>query len=148
MGMISDKMADDWDGSLSKTDGIYRLIEKTMNSKSPKVRIWAIIALGNSGDPRAVQSLINCCQDQSPEVRLRAIEGLQSLRSGRSVVALIDRLRDKGELSETRQRAAAALAAIRSYSSLRELRKMHDDPEEDETLRRFISGELDRVKLW
>lgn len=148
MGMISDKMADDWDGSLPKTDGIYRLIEKTMNSRSSKVRIWAIIALGNSGDPRAVRSLIECCGDQSPEIRLRAIEGLQSLRSGRSVEALIDRLRDKGELPDTRQRAAAALATIQSFSSLLELRNRHKDPEEDETLRRFIGGELDRVKRW
>jgi len=148
MGMISDKMADDWDGSLQKTDGIYRLIEKTMNSRSSKVRTWAIIALGNSGDPRAVRSLIECCGDQSPEIRLRAIEGLQSLRSGRSVEVLVDRLRDKGELPETRQRAAAALATIRSFSAMLELKKMHEDPDEDETLRSFIGGELDRVKLW
>lgn len=148
MGMISDTMADDWDRSLPKTDGIYRLIEKTMYSTSPKVRIWAIVALGNSGDPRAVRSLIECCQDKNPEIRLRAIEGLQSLRSGRSVEALVDRLRDKSELPETRQRAVTALASIRSFSAMLELKNRHMDPGEDESIRSFIGGELDRVKLW
>jgi HEAT repeat protein len=148
MGMISDKMADEWDSALPKTDGIYCLIEKTMDSRSPKVRIWAITALGNSGDPRAVRSLIDCCQDQDPEIRLRAIEGLQLLRSGRAVSVLIDRLRDKEELPETRQRAAAALATIRSFGAIRELKNLHTDPDEDSALRTFIGGELDRVHQW
>jgi HEAT repeat protein len=148
MGMIADSMVDEWDSSLPKTDGIYRLIEKTTDSRSSKVRIWAITALGNSGDPRAVRSLIDCCQDKSPEIRLRAIEGLQSLRSGRAVGVLIERIRDKEELPETRQRAAAALATIRSFSAIRELKNRHADPDEDGTLRTFIGGELDRVYLW
>ena len=148
MGMIADSMVDEWDSSLPKTDGIYSLIEKTMDSRSTKVRIWAITALGNSGDPRAVRSLIDCCQDQNPEIRLHAIEGLHSLRSGRAVSVLIDRLRDKEELPETRQRAAAALATIRSFSAIRELKDRYADTDEDGALRTFINGELDRVKMW
>jgi len=148
MGMIADSMVDEWDRSLSKTDGIYSIIEKTMDSRSPKVRIWAITALGNSGDPRAVRSLIDCCQDQSPEIRLRAIKGLQSLRSGRAVSVLIDRLRDKDELPETRQRAAAALATIRSFGAIRELKNLHADTNEDSALRTFVGGELDRLQRW
>jgi HEAT repeat protein len=141
-------MVDEWDSSLPKTDGIYRLIEKTMDSRSLKVRIWAITALGNSGDPRAVRSLIDCCQDQSSVIRFLAIKGLQSLKSGRSVEALVDRLRDKDELLETRLRAAAALATIRSFSAIRELRNRHADPDEDGTLRTFIGRELDKVHIW
>ena len=148
MGMISDKMIDEWDSSLSRTDGIYRLIEKTMNSSSPNVRIWAIVALGNSGDPRAVRSLITCCDDRNPEIRLHAIDSLRNLRSGRSVEALINRLRDRNELPENRQRAASALATIRSFSAMLELRNLHTDPDEDESLRSFIGAELERVKLW
>jgi HEAT repeat protein len=148
MGMITNRMADELEDSLSKTDGIYRLIEKTTNSGSQKVRIWAIVALGNSGDPRAVRSLIDCCKDQDPEIRLRAIEGLHNLRSGRAVDVLIDRLRDKGELPETRQRAAAALATIRSYSAIQELRIRNADTDEDGVLRSFIGGELDQVHIW
>ena len=148
MGIITDTMADELGDSLPGTDGIYRLIEKTMNSRSAKVRIWAITALGNSGDPRAVRSLVECCRDQDPEIRIRAIEGLKNLRSGRSVEVLADRLRDKDELPEIRQRAAATLAAIRSFGAIQELRNRHTDTEEDERIRTFIGGELDRVHPW
>jgi HEAT repeat protein len=145
MGIIAVSMVDEWFSSLPKTDRIYRIIEKTMDGRNPKERIWAVMALGNSGDPRAVRSLIDCCKDQDPEIRRRAIEGLQNLRSGRAVDVLIDRLRDKEELPETRQRAAAALAAIRSYSAIQELRYRYADTDEDGTLRSFIGEELDRV---
>jgi HEAT repeat protein len=146
MGMIANRMFDEWLSSQQKI-GIYDLIEKAMVERRPNERIRAIIALGNSGDPRAVQSLIDCCQNQNPEIRLRAIEGLQNLRSGRATCALIERLRDKGELPETRQRAAAALATIRSYGAMVELRNRYTDTEEEGALRSFIGGELDRVKI-
>jgi HEAT repeat protein len=148
MGMIADSMVDERIRSLTKTNGIYSLIEKTTSNRSLKERMWAVMALGNSGDPRAVRSLIDCCQDQNPEIRRGAIEGLQNLRSGRAVSVLIDRLRDKEELPETRQRAASALAAIRSYSAVQELRSLYADTSEDDTLRSMIGDELDRVKTW
>lgn len=146
--MILDSVGDEWLSSLPKTDKIYSLIEKTMVDRELKERIWAITTLGNSGDPRAVRSLIDCCQDQIPEIRFHAIEGLQNLRSGRSVDVLIDRLRDKEELPEIRQRAATALAIIRSYSAIQELKNRFADTDEDSALRTFIGGELDRVHLW
>jgi HEAT repeat protein len=119
-----------------------------MVDRDLKERISAIIVLGNSRDPRAVRSLIDCCKDQDPEIRLRAIEGLQSLRSGRSVEVLIERLRDKRELHKTRQRAAVALATIRSYRAIQELKNLVVDTTEDGALRSFIGGELDRVQIW
>jgi HEAT repeat protein len=148
MGMIADSMVDEWLSSLPKTDGIYRIIEKTMVDRDPEERISAIIALGNSRDPRAVQTLIDCCRDRNPEIRRRAIEGLQNLRSGRSVEVLIERLRDKRELHETRQRAAVALATIRSYNAIQELKNRVVDTNEDGALRSFIGWELDRVHIW
>jgi HEAT repeat protein len=141
-------MIDEWLSSLPKTDGIYRIIEKTMVDRDLQERISAIIALGNSRDPRAVQSLIDCCRDQNPEIRLRAIEGLQSLRSGRSVEVLIERLRDKRELYETRKRAVVALATIRSYSAIQELKNRLVDSNEDGALRSLIGWELERVHIW
>jgi HEAT repeat protein len=148
MGMIANSMVDEWLSSLPKTDGIYRIIEKTMVDKDPKERIPAIIALGNSRDPRAVQSLIDCCRDRNPEIRLYAIEALQSLRSGRSVEVLIERLRDKRELYETRKRAVVALATIRSYSAIQELKNLVVDTTEDGALRSLIGWELERVHIW
>lgn len=146
--MIADSMVEGLEDSLTGTEGIYRLIEKTMNSRSTRVRIWAITALGNSGDPRAVRSLIACCQDRDPEIRIRAIEGLKNLRSGRSVEALADRLRDRDELPEIRQRAAATLATIRSFGAIRELRNRQTDTMEDEAIRVFVGKELDRLHPW
>ncbi|PKG32444.1 MAG: hypothetical protein CW742_08115, partial [Methanoregula sp.] len=130
MGMITDRMADEWENNLPKTDGIYRLIDKAENSSSLKNRIWAIAALGDSRDPRAVRSLNGFCQDRNPDIRRCAIEGLKCIRSGRSVDVLINRLRDKEEQPEIRLSAAAALASIRSFGAMIELRNRYADPEE------------------
>jgi HEAT repeat protein len=141
-------MADEWVSSLPKTDGIYRIIEKSMADRDPEERISAITDLGNSRDPRAVQSLIDCCRDRDPGIRLHAIEGLQSLRSGRSVEVLIERLRDKTELYETRKRAVMALAAIRSTGAIQELKNRVVDSNENGALRSLIVSELERVQIW
>ena len=122
MGVTAVRMADEWFSRGQKKDRTGHLIEKVMAERSPEERIRAITELGSSGDYGAVGSLIDCCHDQDPEIRRGAIVGLQRLRSGRAVGVLIDRLRDKDELPETRQHAAAALAAIRSFRAVQELR--------------------------
>jgi HEAT repeat protein len=146
--MISDRLADEWENGLPKPDWIYRLIEKAENSSSRKNRIWAIAALGSSRDPRAVRSLIGCCQDRDPDIRRCAIDGLKCIRSGRSVEALVSLIRDKGEQPDIRLSAAAALASIRSFGAMMELRNRSEDPEEDEGLRLFIRDELEKAKPW
>lgn len=148
MGMNADSMVDERVNSLPKQDGIYHIIEKKMDDRDLQERISAVIVLGNSWDPRAVKSLIDCCRDRNPEIRLRAIEGLQNLRSGRSVEVLIERLRDKRELYEIRKRSVIALATIRSYGAIQELKNRVVDPNEGGALRSFIASELDRVQLW
>lgn len=148
MGMIANSMVDGWRSSLSKTDGSYDVTEKTMMDRDPNERITAIIALGNSKDPRAVPLLIDCCHDRDPKIRLHAIEGLQNLRSGRSVEVLIERLRDKRELHEIRRRAVIALATIRSYGAIQELKNRLVDSNENAALRSLIGGELERVHIW
>ena len=148
MGIIADSIVDDWLSSLPETDGIYPVIEKTRADRDPKERIPAIIELGTSRDPRAVQPLIDCCRDQDPEIRLRAIAGLQNMRNGRSVEVLIERLRDKRELYETRKRAVVALATIRSYRAIQELKNTVVDPNENAAIRSLIGWELERVHIW
>ena len=118
MGMIADSMVDERVNSLPKPDGIYHIIEKKMGDRDLQERISAVIVLGNNRDPRAVKSLIDCCRDRNPEIRLHAIEGLQNMRSGRSVEVLIERLMDKRELYEIRKRSVVALATIRSYGAI------------------------------
>jgi HEAT repeat protein len=147
MAVNAVRMADEWFSPLSKKDRTGRLIEKVMAERSTEERIRAITELGTSGDYSAVGSLIDCCRDQNPEIRHSAIVGLQNLRSGRAVGVLIELLRSKNELPETRQRAAAALAAIRSYGAMQELRIRFADVNEDSALRFFIGRELDRVHI-
>jgi HEAT repeat protein len=147
MAINAVRMADGWFSPLSKKDRTCRLIEKVMAERSTEERIRAIKELGTSGDYSAIGSLIACCRDHNPEIRHSAIEGLQNLRSGHAVGVLIDLLRSKNELPETRKRAAAALAAIRSYGAMQELRIRFADREEDSALRFFIGRELDRVHI-
>ena len=148
MGIIADSIVDDWLSSLPETDGVYGIIEKTRAGGDPGGRIPAIIELGDSRDPRAVQPLIDCCRDRDPEIRLRATEGLQKLRSSRSVEVLIERLRDKREWYETRKRAVVALATIRSNRAIQELKNTVVNPHEHAAIRSLISWELERVHIW
>jgi len=147
MAINAVRMADGWFSPLSKKNRTCHLLEKVMAERSTEERIRAITELGTSGDYSAIGSLIDCCRDHNPEIRHSAIEGLQNLRSGHAVGVLIELLRSKNELPETRQRAAAALAAIRSYGAVQELRIRFADMEEDSALRFFIGRELDRVHI-
>jgi HEAT repeat protein len=146
MGMIAERSVDAWYSSLPKTNGIYRLINGTLGEKDEKERIRAVIALGESDDPRAVRPLMDCCADKDPLIRLHATEALIKLRSGRAVPVLIGRLRDKNEQPATRKQAAAALAAIRSYTAIEGLRDLYSDTAEDSALRSFVAEELGRSR--
>jgi len=146
MAVNAVRMADEWFSRRQKTDLTGRLIEKVQAERSTEERMRAITELGSSRDHGAAGVLIDCCQDQDPEIRRSAIAGLQNLRSGRAAGVLIERLRDKEELPEIRQHAAAALAAIRSFRAMQELRARYADNEEDSALRLFIGGELHRVQ--
>ena len=147
MSMIAERSVDEWYSSLPKTSGIYRLINGTMGDRGEKERIWAVIALGESDDPRAVRPLMDCCADKDPQIRLHATEALFKLRSGRAVSVLVERLRDKNEHLVTRERAAAALAAVRSYTAIEGLRDLYSDTDEDPALRSFVAEELHRIRI-
>ncbi len=72
---------------------------------------------------------------------------LLKLKSGRAVDVLIERLKDKNEQLATRQHAAAALAAVRSYSAIEGLRDMYADTDEDPALRSFVAEEIYRIRI-
>ena len=90
---------------------------------------------------------MDCCSDTDALVRMHATEALLKLRSGRAVKVLIERLKDKNEQMKTRERAAAALAAIRSYSAIEGLRNLYADTDEEPALRSYVAEELHRVRL-
>jgi HEAT repeat protein len=147
MGMIAERTGDEWFSSLPKTGGIYRLINGTMSDRSPNDRILAVIALGESDDPRAVRPLMDCCCDTDALIRRHATDALFKLRSGRAVRVLIERMKDNNEQLATRERAAAALAAVRSYSAIEGLRDLYSDEDEDPALRSFVAEELQRMRI-
>jgi HEAT repeat protein len=118
-----------------------------MGDRGGKERIQAVIALGESEDPRAVRPLMDCCADNDPQIRLHATEALTKLRSGRAVPVLIERLRDKNEQLGTRKQAAVALAAVRSFSAIAGLRDLYGDMEEDPALRSYVAEELHRIRI-
>jgi HEAT repeat protein len=60
---------------------------------------------------------------------------------------LIDRLKDNREQLATRERAAAALAAVRSYSAVEGLRDLYSDEDEDPALRSYVAEELHRMRV-
>jgi HEAT repeat protein len=147
MGMIAERSVEEWHSGLPKTNGVYRLINGTMGDRSRNERINAVIALGESNDPRAVHPLMDCCGDTDSLIRMHATEALFKLRSGRAVRVLIERLKDRREQMKTREKAAAALAAIRSYSAIEGLRNLYSDTDEDPGLRSYVAEELHRVRL-
>ena len=148
MDMCREGLAGGWSGYLPEPGGIYRLIEKSRGKTHQRDRIGAVIALGNSGDPRVVLPLVDCCSDEDPEIRRHATEALFKLKSGRAVQALIDRMKDKAEQPQTRQCAAAALAAIRTYSAIEGLKDRFSDADEDPFIRSYVARVMDRLRIW
>lgn len=145
--MCGQQLSGSWPGKLHTTIELYALIDTVQDSRNRKDRIGAVIEMGESGDPRAVSPLIDCCRDRDAEVRRHAIDALSKLRSGRAVFALIERLQDRNEQMENRKRAAAALAMIRTYSAIIGLKERRTDTDEDEIIRTYISGVMGKAGI-
>jgi len=145
MSSIAEMAGEDRTGFIPRPAGIYRLIDRTMNDHRMQERILAVIALGESRDPRAVRPLIDCCYDKNPELRWHAIVALGMIRSGRGVDALVERLRDPQERGEIRERAAMALAAIGSLSAIAGLKEVLAAEAEDSAIRSSITASLGRA---
>jgi HEAT repeat protein len=148
MDICMEESTGEWDGSLPGTGGIYRLIDEARGETGQEDRIGAVIALGGSGDPRAVHALVDCCNDENPEIRRHATEGLLKLKSGRAVHVLIERMKDKHEHPVTRQCAAAALAEVRTYSAIDGLKDRFSDADEDPFIRSYVAKVMDRTRIW
>jgi HEAT repeat protein len=132
----------EWYNSFPHRGEIYDLIYTAMSGTVAVDRLQAVVALGKSGDPRAVRPLVDLLGDTDKEIRLAATTALGSLKSGRPVDELIERLRDRSEEMCTREQAAVALTAIRSTGSLRGLREFVAEEDEDLQLRSYAGNLL------
>jgi len=125
----------EWYNSFPHSGGVYDLIHTAMSGTGAAERLRAVVALGKSGDPRAVRPLVDLLGDKETEIRLAATMALGALKSGRPVDELIERLRDQNERMPIREQAAVALTTIRSTGALRGLREFAADENEDPALR-------------
>jgi HEAT repeat protein len=129
----------EWFNQFKGTSLIYSIMEDVTSGTDRDERIRAVKTLGERGDPRAVITLMNCCDDPDQEIRVHAIDALSLLKSGRSVPTLIKYLDNETELPETRQKVAMALAAIHSHSAMDCLMDHVNNENEDPALREYIA---------
>lgn len=133
-------------GQVLSSDEVYRLIDDTHGWNSSATRIDAMAALGDSGDPRAVRPLMECCDDENPDIRQSATRALCRLQSPRAVGTLVERMCDKDELMETRKQAAMALAVIRGYTATEGLKRISCDDSEDPAFLMYIKEMLSHAE--
>ncbi len=145
--MCGQLLINGWPEKLLSRAEMQRLIEDSLYAKDRSGRIRAVIRMGESGDPRAVSPLIDCCRDPDPDVRRHATGSLCRLRSGRAVAVLIERLTDRREELATRQRAAEALALIGTWSAIEGLRGRLADINEEEFIRTYVSEVMGKAKI-
>ncbi|MGB9176100.1 MAG: HEAT repeat domain-containing protein [Methanoregula sp.] len=132
----------EWYNSFPHRGGVYDLIYTAVSATGTEDRLRAVVALGKSGDPRAVRPLGDLLGDTDREIRLAATTALGNLKSGRPVDELIGRLRDRSEEMLIREQAAVALNAIRSTGALYGLREFIEDDDEDRELRSYAGNLL------
>ena len=142
MGTSLEQQDGEWYNSLPHRGGVYDLIYSAVSGTGTADRLRAVVALGKSGDPRAVRPLVDLLGDTDNEIRLSATTALGSLKSGRPVDELVGRLRDRSEQMIIREHAAGALTAIRSTGALRGLREFALDEDEDPGLRSYVGNLL------
>lgn len=142
MGISLEQQDGEWYDSFPHTGGVYDLICKAASGTALAERLRAVVALGKSGDPRAVRPLVDLLSETDTEIRLSATMALGNLKSGRAVDDLIGRLRDHSEEMVIREQAACALTAIRSTGALLGMREFVLDVGEDPVLRSYVGNLL------
>ena len=148
MDLSVEKPDVEWYNAFPRKGAVYDLAYTAGSGSDKSERLRAVIALGKSGDPRAVSPLMDLAMDSDPEIRASVIFALGSLKSGRSVEVLIGCMRDRNEQAEIRQEAAVALAAIRSTGAIRGLKEFVVDESEDPSIRSAVKDVLDSMGAW
>jgi HEAT repeat protein len=142
MGISLEQQVGEWYNSVPPRGGVYDLVHAALSGTGTAERLRAVVALGKSGDPRAVRPLVDLLGDTDTEIRLSATTALGNLKSGRPVDELIGRLRDRSEEMVIREQAAVALTTIRSTGALRGLREFALDADEDPGIRLYAGNLL------
>ena len=97
------------DAALTEARSLSALVA-ALGSEQAHTRAWAVRALGDLGDPGAVEPLITALSDQDAEVRAGAAGALGGLGGDRAIGALITGLSDQDASVQTS--AAHALGGL------------------------------------
>ncbi|MHA1578780.1 MAG: HEAT repeat domain-containing protein [Candidatus Freyarchaeota archaeon] len=174
--MTNDSSGDENDGRVLTEADIKRMrkqgdVEGLINAltykRKTKIRFDAARALGEMGDLRAVEPLMEAVKDENRDVRWAAARALGELKDLRAVEPLIQALKDEG--SDVRKAAIWALGELGDVGAVellievlrndiwglrleaaRALAKI-GDARAIEPLREFLEGEYDIVvqeALW
>jgi hypothetical protein len=152
-----------WTGKPNETGKLIALVSNPA-ADIGAVRC-AIIVIGDTTDPRAVEPLIKRLADENEniEVRTTAINALGEIKDPRAVEPLIERMEDKNEKIELRTAAIKTLGRIGDLQAMKPLLKRLEDKNtevrisalgalakicEDETNRKLLTRELDGKWTW
>lgn len=80
---------------LDSTAPLAEPLLKASDDPDLRVRLWAVAALGKSGDPRVLPKLVERLEDPELFVRYRAAEGLELLRDPRAAPPLEKVMRER-----------------------------------------------------
>jgi len=114
---------------------------KALGDEDWRVRMEAAVALGNIGDPRAVEPLIRALGDKDWRVRMEAAVALGNIGDPRAVEPLIQALGDKS--GSVRRVAARALGEIGDPRAVEPLTRALRD--ENQYVRRVAAGALGKI---
>ena len=102
------------------------LIDAVRYRRDWKTRMRAVDILGEIGDKRAVEPLIEALEDENKHVRLASVVALGKIGDRRAVESLIEALRSK----ELREVAAFTLGEIRDGKAVQQLLQILNDENE------------------
>lgn len=71
------------------------LVQAATDRKKPRIRKWALLALGKLGDPRGAPLLLKALKDERMTVRLNALKGLGRMKYKKGVKKIAALLKDE-----------------------------------------------------
>jgi HEAT repeat protein len=128
----------------TSVDALINVIENTDGYFHGAVRAAAAASLGQLGDTRAFQPLLNAVRDPMAEASAESVRALASLGDPRAIGSLIEVIRnaDGFYASIVRRAAVLALGELGGAQAIAELRSVASNDAEDSTIRQTAASLL------
>lgn len=95
-----------------KGSSITEFIDRLKEENDPEMRLEAVKSLGESGDEKAIDHLMQAANDKDPRIQAKAVEYLGSIRATSATLFLIQKLFVTGTPAPLRHRILYALGRI------------------------------------